>query len=60
MVSLERCHDRPDCKSELEINEFLRGKYVVILHNRRVWNSDEFEEASIVNESKNFWLPIST
>ena len=32
-VKLTRCHDRADCHTEEEIDEFFRGKYFVILYN---------------------------
>ena len=32
-VKLTRCHDRADCRTEEEIDEFFRGKYFVILYN---------------------------
>ena len=32
-IKLTRCHDRADCRTEEEIDEFFRGKYFVILYN---------------------------
>lgn len=50
-VKIDRCHDRPDCKSEAEIDEFFRGKYLVILYNSKIFDSNKREEDSVVSES---------
>ena len=31
---LHRCKDKPDCKSDEEINQALKGNYLTALHNQ--------------------------
>ena len=33
LITFERCSGRPDCKPKAEIDEFIRGNYVVMLAN---------------------------
>ena len=32
-IQFKRCVDRPDCKSDEEIAEFLRNKWVMFIYN---------------------------
>ena len=32
-IQLLKCTDRPDCKSEEEILDYFKGKYLLILNN---------------------------
>ena len=59
-VSLEKCHDRPDCKPENEIVEFFRGKYLVLLLNHIYFDVGQLKENSIVAESFTYWIPIGS
>ena len=36
---LIKCHDRVDCKSDEEIIEFIRGKWLLILFNQKRFDS---------------------
>lgn len=33
-IQLRKCTNRPDCKSEQEILQFFRDKFVIVLHNQ--------------------------
>ena len=33
LITFNRCHDRPDCRPKEEIDEFIRGKYLVVMSN---------------------------
>ena len=33
-IKLRRCHDRPDCKSEEEITEYFKLKFLILLYNQ--------------------------
>ena len=32
-VNINRCHDKPICKSDDEITNFFKGKYYMFVHN---------------------------
>ena len=59
-MQLIRCHDRPDCKSEVEITAFLRNKYLILFHNEIRFDSDKYGAEAIVQESRLRWIPINT
>ena len=33
LITFNRCHDRPDCRPKDEIDDFIRGKYLVVMSN---------------------------
>ena len=57
---MERCHGRVDCRSDAEIDEFFRNKYLVAIHNQKKFDHDNFEEESIIKESILTWISISS
>ena len=57
---IEKCHDRPDCKSPEEITEYMQGKYLIVLNNEIVFNRDEFNEWSVQEQAKLTWLTINS
>ena len=59
-VQLRKCRDRPDCKSDEEILEYFRGRYIMILHNQIRFDARKYGEDSIVAESRFKWLRINT
>ena len=60
LISVERCHGRDDCRPDAEIDDFFRGKYLVVIHNQRKFDHDNFEEESIITESILTWISISS
>lgn len=59
-IQLQKCHDRPDCKSDDEIAEFLRGKFLFVFYNNILFNSAHYGQKAIVPESRILWLRINT
>ena len=59
-VILEKCTGEMHCKSEEEIDEFMRGKYLLLLNNQIRFDSKEYHEDSIKLESRIRWITIST
>lgn len=48
VVTLERCHGKPYCKSDAEIDDFLKGKYLMLLKNRIRFDSAQYSKDAIV------------
>ena len=46
------------CKSDQEIKEFLRRKFIMTLNNQIRFNTMEYDEDRIVKESILSWYPI--
>lgn len=64
IISFNRCHkdNSPPgtvCKSEKEINEFIRGKYLVLLTNQIRFDSELPGLDAIIKESILTWYPVS-
>ena len=59
-VQLQRCHDRSDCKSEAEIDAYLRNKYLIFFYNQIRFDSRHYGKASIVPESRLNWVQVNT
>ena len=64
-MQLVRCRNSTDyaedvvCKSNEEITEFFRNKYLILLHNQKRFNPELYHESSIIRESKIVWAPIN-
>ena len=48
------------CKSDEEINRWLRGKYLVLYHNSRRFRVEEYGEGKIVEESRTRYIPLNS
>ena len=59
LITFNRCHDRTDCKTEKEIDDFIRGKYIVVLTNIVRFDSILLASNAIVRESALTWYPVS-
>ena len=59
LVTLNRCHDRDDCKTKEEIDAYIQGKYLVLLSNEIRFDSQLLAEQSIIRESVMTWYPLS-
>ena len=59
LVTFNRCHDRSDCKSKEDIDEFIRGKYLVVMKNTVRFDSVLLAKNAVVKESILTWFPIS-
>ena len=60
MVVFEKCDWRTDkCKSDADIDEWLKQKYIVVLENNKVFSQREFDKKSIDQNSFLKWYSMS-
>ncbi len=65
MVVFDRCDAEKrakiglKCKSETEIDEWLRFKYIIVRENTKQFVQHKFEDERIDETSKITWYPIS-
>ena len=59
-VYLNRCQGKDYCKTDEEINEFIRGKFLIVYVNEIRFDSQFYGEESIIKESRMDWISIST
>jgi len=59
-IKFEMCHGHSNCKSEAEIREWLKGKFVAFIHNQAVFHADEFGHRSINAEAQLIFVPLSS
>ena len=58
-IQFEKCTDRPTCKDDKEIIEWLRRKFIVVYQNQMSLDT-KTEKGQVVEESTINWFPIST
>lgn len=59
-IQFIKCHDRPDCKKEDEIIQFLRNKFIATVYNEITFNANERGAQSLNRASRLVWNPINT
>lgn len=59
-VTLKRCHGHSYCKSSEEIQAFMQGKYLLLLHNSVRFDASKYNTEAIVHESRMDFIRIST
>ena len=59
-AKLKKCAGHDYCVSEEELKDFLRDKFILLLHNQIRFESRYFKEAAIVTESFLQWITINT
>ena len=60
VLHFEKCKDRPDCKSDKEILEWLQRKFIFTLQNEIHFELDDYTENKITSNSKVVWYPINS
>ena len=58
-MTLKKCHKRDDCKSEEEVAEFMKDKFMLLLSNQIRFDSSQYYEDSVIRESRLLWLNTS-
>ena len=48
------------CKSEDEIDAFMKNKFLYLLYNQKRFLPQKYKDESIVEESSGVWLPVNT
>ena len=60
IVRFKMCIGEDNCESEENIREWLKRKYIVILHNQIRFDSEQYFADSRVPESRIIYIPISS
>ena len=58
-ISLKRCSGQAYCKTDEEIDQFLKGKYLLLLNNQIRFDQTFYGAESIKMESRIRWISIS-
>ena len=53
-------HPDVECKSDAEITEFIRGKFMMLVFNQVRFDSSQYGHDSIISESKLQWVPVNS
>ena len=61
MIFLEKCDKkvRKTCKSDDEVKEWLKDKYVMLGYNQQQFNSEKFKEKTFTKKILLDWMPIN-
>ena len=59
-LTLYRCQGHDYCKTDEQITQFLKGKYLLLLHNQIRFDPELYGIESIIRESRIKWISIST
>ena len=59
-IKLVRCHGHDYCASDEEITAFLRDKFIVLLYNQILFDANEYNENSVLEQSLLQWIPVNT
>lgn len=60
LVEFIMCEGHDYCKTKAEIQEWLRGKYIVLLFNQARFQSNKFDDSVVVKESRIKYIPINS
>ena len=63
-IAFEKCDREKNpigfCATEEEITDFLKRKFIMIIQNQFRFQTSEYDEDRIVQESKLVWFPITS
>ena len=59
-LQLVKCHDQDYCKSDQEINQFMKDKWIVLLYNRIRFDPEAYRSDAFVEESLFEWVTVNT
>lgn len=60
IFSFKMCTGHDYCKKETEIREWLRGKFIVVLHNQIIFDTQEYGEDAMVKQSMITYNSVSS
>ena len=62
LLRLEKCRESPTlkCKSEEEITEYFRNKWLLLFYNERQFDANHYGYESIVKTSRLKWHSVNT
>ena len=58
-IQLKRCEGQ-GCKSESEITDYFRNKFLLVLMNEAHFKTDKFGQARVLPEARLSWIRINT
>ena len=59
-IQLKKCVGKTYCKTEEEIMTHFRDKWMVLLYNQKIFNTEEYGKESIQTNSRLDWVPVNT
>lgn len=59
-IKLSRCEGKAYCKTDGEIDDFLNGKYLLLLKNQIRFDSEKQNQESLIRESRLDWIRVSS
>ena len=61
-IRLNRCVETESlkCKSEDEITQYFKNKFIFFIYNERRFDSNQFLYDSIVSKAHMKWIPVNT
>ena len=54
------CEGHDECKSEREIRDWLKRKYILLIYNQIRFDTESFFEDAKVKESKLLYVPMNS
>ena len=58
-IDFNRCTGHSDCKSESEINSYLRSGHIALLYNEIKFESHNFADEAVIADSHLHWVSMS-
>ena len=60
IIQFEKCTGKPSCRSEEEINAWLRRKFIFTVQNELNFRHDDYTDEKILKSSKVVWYLINS
>ena len=64
VIVFDKCNEPVDspikCKSDTEIEKWLKRKFILVVYNQRRFRLEKFNSYKVVPESRTIWIPINS
>ena len=60
VIEFQKCEKKAYCKSDTEIKDWLKRKFILTYTNRKRFQIEEFNNQKIIDEAKTTWIPINS
>ena len=60
LLEFRKCEGRDDCKTDAEIIEWIKQKFIVVLYNQVGFDPEGYGDEAIVKDSRFEYVPISS
>jgi len=57
-ISVNRCENKPHCKSREEIDDYLDSVQLTILTNDQIYSASQYSDSTITKTLKKTYIPI--